>query len=119
MDDVSDGLKAFLDYMVGKEPIDDPYIIRLDKAVKKAKMDRKWRREYMTLYMRDLENIEIEKEEGRKEGRQEEREDGIKILIETCQEFGESEQDTISRIQVRYPISSEEAKRYVERYGKK
>ena len=119
MDDVSDGLKAFLDYMVGKEPIDDPYIIRLDKAVKKAKMARKWRREYMNLYMRDLENIEIEKEEGRKEGRQEEREDGIKILIETCQEFGESEQDTISRIQVRYPISSEEAKRYVERYGKK
>lgn len=91
-------------------------IIKLDKTVKKAKMDRKWRQEYMTLYMRDLENIEIGKEEGRKEGRQEEREDGIKILIETCQEFGESEQDTISRIQARYSISGKEAKRYAAKY---
>ncbi len=73
----------------------------------------------MTLYMRDLENIEIGKEEGRKEGRQEEREDGIKILIETCQEFGENKQDTISQIQAKYSVSSEEAQKYVAKYWRK
>ena len=131
MNDVSDELKAFLDYVAGKEPMDDPYIAKLDKAVKKAKMNRKWRREYMTLYMRDLENIEIGKEEGRKEGRQEgrregrqegrqeEREDGVKILIETCQEFGEDERKTISRIHTKSAVSSEEAQRYVANYWKK
>lgn len=65
----------------------------------------------MTLYMRDLENIEIGKEEGRK--------DGIKILIETCQELGENEQDTVSRIRTKYSVSNEEAQKYVAKYWRK
>lgn len=57
MDDTSAELGRFLDYVDGRKT-EDPYIDKLDEAVKKAKMNRKWRREYMTLYMRDLENIE-------------------------------------------------------------
>lgn len=63
MDDVSAGLKAFLDYVAGKS-VDDEYVKRLDAAVQKARANKEWRREYMTLMMRDLENQEIGEERG-------------------------------------------------------
>ena len=56
LDDVSDELKAFLDYVAGKKPKDD-YVERLEEAVKEAKKNREWRHEYMTLLMRDQENV--------------------------------------------------------------
>ena len=58
LDDVSDKLKAFLDYVAGK-PSDDEYIQKLEAAVKRARANKEWRREYMTAMMRDLENQEI------------------------------------------------------------
>ena len=61
MDDVDGKLKAFLDYVAGKS-VDDEYVRRLDEAVKKARANKEWRREYMTLMMRDLENQEMGKE---------------------------------------------------------
>ena len=67
MDDVSDKLKAFLDYVAGK-PSDDDYVKKLDQAVQKAKMNKKWRWQYMTWQMRDLENQEIGWERGRQMG---------------------------------------------------
>lgn len=64
MDDVSDKLRAFLDYVAGKT-VDDEYVRKLDEAVRRARANKEWRREYMTLMMRDLENQEmgIEKEQ--------------------------------------------------------
>ncbi len=58
MDDVSKELKAFLDYVAGKKPVDS-YVEKLEEAVKEAKRNREWRHEYMTLLMRDQENQEI------------------------------------------------------------
>ena len=58
MDDVSDKLRAFLDYVAGR-PSDDEYVQKLEAAVKKAKANKEWRRDYMTARMRDLENQEI------------------------------------------------------------
>lgn len=63
MDDVSKELRAFLDYVAGKWT-DDPYVKKLDDAVKEAKKNRNWRHEYMTLLMRDQENIEKGRTEG-------------------------------------------------------
>lgn len=63
MDDVSGRLKAFLDYVAGKI-VDDEYVRKLDEAVRKARANKEWRREYMTLMMRDLENQEIGVEKG-------------------------------------------------------
>ena len=57
LDDVSNELKAFLDYVAGKKP-KDAYVERLEEAVKEAKKNREWRHEYMTLLMRDQENVE-------------------------------------------------------------
>ena len=92
-----------MDYVAGERPADS-YIEQLDAAVKRAKQNRKWKREYMTLYMRDLENIEIGKEQG------------IKIFIETCKDLGEDKQATISRIFLKYSFSREDAEKYVAKY---
>ncbi len=66
MDDVNGRLAAFLDYVAGK-PSEDEYVQKLDAAVKLARSNKEWRKEYMTLRMRDLENQEIGEERGRKE----------------------------------------------------
>ena len=49
-------MKAFLDYVAGKKT-KDPYVEKLEEAVKEAKKNREWRHEYMTLIMRDRENV--------------------------------------------------------------
>lgn len=63
MDDVSRELKAFLDYVLG-EVTEDAYVKKLERAVRKAKKNREWRHEYMTLLMRDQENQRIGKKIG-------------------------------------------------------
>ena len=65
MDDVKGKLKAFLDYVAGKS-VDDAYVRKVDEAVRKARANKEWRREYMTLMMRDLENRELGREEERR-----------------------------------------------------
>lgn len=60
---------------------EDNFVRRLAEAVEKAKKNREWRHEYMTLLMRDQENIEKGIEKGRLEGRAAE-------IIETGYEFG-------------------------------
>lgn len=62
-DDVSRELKAFLDYVAGKRS-EDAFVMKLEEAVKEAKKNREWRHEYMTLLMRDQENIEKGREHG-------------------------------------------------------
>ena len=80
MDDVSRQLGAFLDYVAGK-PSEDEYVKKLDNAVKMARANKEWRREYMILMMRDLENQEIGREEGREEGRNAERKESIEKML--------------------------------------
>lgn len=63
MDDVSKELKAFLDYVARKKS-EDSFVKRLEEAVKEAKKNREWRHEYMTLLMRDQENMEKGKKVG-------------------------------------------------------
>lgn len=65
MDDVSKELKAFLDYVAGKKS-EDTYVKKLEKAVKKARLNKEWRHEYMTLLMRERVAVEKGREEERK-----------------------------------------------------
>ena len=106
MDDVSPGLKAFLDYVAGKKPA-DPFVDELEEAVKNARKNREWRREYMTLEMRDSVNREHAKAEGKAAG-----------IIETGLDFGLSEEELLSRLQNKLNITFEAAKEYLEKFGK-
>ncbi|MCM1251697.1 MAG: Rpn family recombination-promoting nuclease/putative transposase [Clostridium sp.] len=108
-DDVSKELKAFLDYVAGKESEDD-FVQRLEEAVKEARKNREWRREYMTLLMRDQENIEKGIEKGKIEGRAEE-------IIEMGYEFNLSEADILKRLQNKLDISLQTAQEYLLRFG--
>ena len=62
-DDISDDMKAFLDYVSG-EQASDSFTKSLERAVQEAKEHRWWRKEYMTL----LEKIERERAEALAEG---------------------------------------------------
>ncbi len=62
-------LKAFLSYINNGTLSEDSFITSLDYEVKKAKENLEWRREYMTLFMRDQENQELGRTEGRSEGK--------------------------------------------------
>lgn len=87
MDDVSEELKAFLDYVAGKES-EDSFVKKLEEAVEQAKQNREWRHEYMTLLMRDQENLEKGEEIGVEK---------TLILFQRLAEDGRS--DEISKIQ--------------------
>ena len=63
MDDVSAELKAFLNYVAGRKS-EDAFVKQLEEAVQKAKENREWRHEYMTLLMRDQANLERGIEQG-------------------------------------------------------
>jgi len=66
-DDVSPECKAFLEYVAGK-PSNDEFVQALEERVREVKMNKEWRRDYMTMHMRDLVNREDGREEGREEG---------------------------------------------------
>ena len=113
-DDVSKGLKAFLDYVAGKKTEDD-FVRRLEEAVEQARKNREWRHEYMTLLMRDQENIEKGMEKGMEKGKIEGRAEEI---IESGFEFGLSEKDILTRLQNKLDISLHAAQEYLLRFGK-
>lgn len=56
--EISSELKAALQYMAGKTPLDG-YAKNLDDAVKRVKKNEKWRRDYMTFAMKMKESNEI------------------------------------------------------------
>ena len=94
MDDVSPELKSFLDYVAGKKN-DDSFVKELDEEVRKVRESKEWRREYMTLLMRDQENIEkgikIGLEQGIEQGLEQGIEQGLEQGIEKGLEQGKLE----------------------------
>ena len=65
--DISFELKDTLDFIAGKEPQSE-YAKDLQKAVEEVKHSEEWRREYMTLLMRDKEQKKIGKYAEKVEG---------------------------------------------------
>jgi len=106
LEDVKGELKAFLDYVAGK-PSEDEYVQKLEKAVRQAKENRKWRHEYMTLLMRDQENIERGREEGREEG--------IYTMISTLCELNIPEEVILKKLQEKYHMTLEGAYGYLKK----
>ena len=105
MEDTSRELRAFLDYVAGKKT-EDSFVKKLEDAVKKARQNREWRREYMTLLMRDQENQEKGKEIGM--------EIGIYEVISTYREVEMSDYDISRRLQQKFHLSKERAEEYMK-----
>ena len=129
-DDVNDGLKAFLDYIAGK-PVHDKYVDEIDAAVTRAKMNKKWRAQYMTLMMRDLENRELGIEEGLKQGLEQgieqginqekkntdlAKNNGVRAVICACKKLGGSPTDAIEMVVMNMGMSQEKAEEKVNMY---
>ena len=102
LDDVSEKLKAFLDYVAGKIP-EDSYVKKLEEAIKEAKKNRKWRHEYMTLLMRDQENIEKGREEG------------ILGMVSAFRDLGISDSIILQKLQEKFFLTKEESLKYLSR----
>ena len=121
-DDVSDGLKAFLDYVAGM-PVHDTYVNKVDEAVTKAKMNTKWRAQYMTLMMRDLENRELGIEQGIKQGIKQEKKNtdlaknnGVRAVICACKRLGGSPTDAVEMVVMNMGMSQKKAEEKVKMY---
>ena len=52
-------------------------------------------------------------QEGRLEGIQEGRLEGIKALIEVCRELGQTDEQIIEKVSMKYHLSKKEAAKYV------
>ncbi len=102
MNDVSEELRVFLDYVAGKKS-DDSYIKKLDEAVKKARLTKEWRHEFMTLSMRDR----VNREEGKKEGK-------IYGAISVYRDLKLSDDEILKKIQIKYELSEKEALKYLQ-----
>ena len=63
---------------------------------------------YMTLLMRDQENIE--------KGKQQERERGIKLMIESGKELGVDRNSMFAKVAEKYNLDEEQASVYMDRY---
>jgi predicted transposase/invertase (TIGR01784 family) len=100
--DISEELKAFLDYVAGR-PSEDAFVKKLESAVEKAKKNRKWRREYMTLLMRDRENQKIGKEIGKIFG-----------AISVYRDLRLSEEEIIMRLRAKFDLTEEQARTYLK-----
>lgn len=109
MDDTSKELRAFLDYVAGRETEDD-YVEKLKEAVKQAKKNRKWRHEYMTLLMRDQENVERGKQQGIQQGIQK----GIHGAVSMCRELKLSDEEIVKMLQKTYHLTDQEAEMYMK-----
>ena len=73
----------------------------------------------MSIYEYDeAKHIQLERKEAREEGQQEERQNSIKNLIETCQDLNASEDDTVQRNMQKYTLSKNDAKKYITQYWK-
>ncbi len=57
--EINEELKATLQYMAGNTPPKGSYADNLDQAVKKVKINEKWRRDYMTMAMKIDEERDI------------------------------------------------------------
>lgn len=106
--DVSQELLAFLDYVAGKES-EDLFVQEVKKAVKKAKKNRIWRLEFMTLLIRDQENIE----KGRQQGIEQGIEQGIKQLVSTLHDLNISDEIILKKIKEKFQLSDEEAGKFL------
>ena len=113
----SNELVSLLQYMK-RTDIENPEIIVKDKRllelnqiVTEVKESEEWEAVKM-----DILDVGIMK--GREQGREQGRLEGIEAIVETCQEFGASKEETLEKIVKKFSLSEEKAKEYMDRFWK-
>ena len=81
----------------------DSYVKKLEEAVKKAKQNREWRHEYMTLLMRDQENVEKGREQG------------ILGMISALMDLDIPDYAILQKLQKKFLLTKEESLKYLNR----
>jgi predicted transposase/invertase (TIGR01784 family) len=102
--DISEGLKAFLDFVAGRKTAYS-FVDKLEEAMNKIKQNEKWRKDYMTLLMRDHAN----REQGRQEGIRQ----GIINTMAAYREFDLPEEKIFEKLKEKYQLSDDELKEYL------
>ena len=97
----------------------DTYVNEIDEAVTRAKMNKKWRAQYMTLMMRDLENRELGLEQGieqEKKNTDLAKNNGVRAVICACKRFGGSPTDAVEMVVMNMGMSQDKAEKKVKMY---
>ena len=110
MDDVSENMKAFLEYITKGVP-GNKLTDMIDQEVQEAKVHRRWRAEYMTL----LEHYEKERKEGLEEGL----EKGILGAVDIMHLVGKTEAEMTDLLVDTYKINFEKAQEYINEWKNK
>lgn len=84
---------------MAERPSEDIFVKKLKHAVEKAKENREWRREYMTLLMRDRENQKIGK---------------ILGAISVYRDLRLSDEEIMTRIRTKFELTEEQARAYFD-----
>lgn len=91
-------------------------IENIHKLVRKLKQDKEVGINYMKSWEREKMIRDEGVQEGIQQGIQEGMRQGIKILIQTCKEFGSSKEDTVVKVKEKYALADDEAEQYILRY---
>lgn len=118
-DEVSQELIDFLHYIEHTdekvvEQTESEKIKKIHECVKKIKASE----EMGVKYMQTWEEKIIEREKGKAEGIAQGKAEGIRILVETCMEFGISQANAVSKVADKFLIPIVEAESYVNKYWK-
>ena len=76
---------------------------RLEEAVREARKNREWRHEYMTLLMRDQENVEKGREQG------------IWGMISALRDLDIPDSTILQKLQEKFLLTKEESQKYLSR----
>lgn len=96
----SEDVREFLRYVNG-EKSDNPFVRIIDNKVAKVKSSKEWRREYMTLMMRERAI--------KRETREETRREDIRKLVESLRFYNIPDEGILQQLMERYQLTMEEA----------
>lgn len=115
LEKVPDELRTFFAYVNKSEVAkDDEFIKKVDKQVRKYNTEE-WRRQIMTLEEKIKDEARKAREDGLAEGL---KKGQAKGLIETCQELGLNQEETMIRVEKKFSILRAEAEEYMSEYWK-
>lgn len=112
---VSNNIVEFLDYVENGD-VKGIFSKQLDQAVKMARKNREWKVEYMRETIRYMDAKREGLEEGRQEGRMEERENSIRILIETYHSLQFTFEQTVNKVMETYSMDLQKTTEKVALY---